>query len=132
MRHRSSATSLPRLRKVWSPVGLLEIEWRGARVIVAPWVGLRFSAIALLLMALLAGTSEWLLGRECREDRVNCPQADEINKAVNYASAERHRSTFTSPVWSSKGLPLPPRDPSRRRIVVVGDSYVYGDGHANI
>lgn len=51
---------------------------------------------------------------------------------INRLMAQRNRATPQDPVWHSALLPDPANLPRRKRILVIGDSYVWGHGCINV
>lgn len=113
-------------------LGFLDLDRNGRRFIIIPWVALRYFGISLLLLLILAFAAELLLWRECSLNAINCPKVTDLNQFTNLTAADRHPSSMTSPLWVSPGVPFPPASPGRKRILVVGDSFVYGDGFRDI
>ncbi|CAN5425726.1 hypothetical protein BH10CYA1_BH10CYA1_03090 [soil metagenome] len=44
----------------------------------------------------------------------------------------RNRATERLPLWSSDGFPVSEKCPKAKRILIMGDSLVWGNGHANL
>lgn len=55
----------------------------------------------------------------------------ENDKLLRYMSM-RNRADNNCPVWRSDLFPVTPKKPKSKRILVMGDSYVWGDGYSNM
>jgi hypothetical protein len=44
----------------------------------------------------------------------------------------RNLATEDQPIWRSKGFPVSPTSPKSKRILVMGDSFVWGSGYADL
>ncbi len=54
------------------------------------------------------------------------------NATINENNYKKNLANYDNWIWRSKGIPEPgPKQPGMKRILVIGDSYVWGDGSAN-
>ena len=76
-------------------------------------------------------------------DRVMIPAAQHLgqlqskewveeNQLLNRHTSKKNRATQDHPVWRSAAIPVTEAKRRPRRILVMGDSFVWGDGMANV
>jgi hypothetical protein len=54
------------------------------------------------------------------------------NQHINQMDEAKVEATLSDPVWRSKGFPSVPKEEGQERILVLGDSFVWGNGYANM
>src|SRR5581483_4422622 len=93
----------------------------------------------LRALLLLAATFGILAGI----DRIILPKLEDLylfdgpawrlyDKRVTQSSEAKILFNNRLQMWHSRLMPLPATSSKRRRILVLGDSFVWGDGYANI
>jgi hypothetical protein len=98
---------------------------------VAPLLGLKYLATLLACIAGLIAILELRLGTLAAEWRVVSDEWQVENEDINRMNLAKVKSKMGDPLWRSDGMPWPERKPDLRRILVVGDSFVWGDGNLN-
>ncbi|HEY9677511.1 MAG TPA: SGNH/GDSL hydrolase family protein [Drouetiella sp.] len=56
----------------------------------------------------------------------------EDNSRINLEMGRRNRASDQDPIWQSEGWPVAEKCPVSKRIMVMGDSFVWGTGYANM
>jgi len=88
-------------------------------LLVVPIVALLIIAVLFLLDRQLSGhvaTKEWVVE----------------NENINLNNYEKILSSFDQPLFKTNAYTAPQPSDTRKRILIVGDSYIWGDGHTNI
>lgn len=98
---------------------------------ILPWLAVKYLGILLACLAALIALIEYRLMPLAREGRVVSGDWQGENAAINRMNAAKVKADRNDPVWRSEGIPPPGAKDSKRRILVVGDSFVWGDGYAN-
>jgi lysophospholipase L1-like esterase len=107
------------------------VKLGGAARPILPWIAVKYFAILLACVAVLIGVVEFRLSRLAQAGRVNSQDWQNENAAINRMNAAKIKADARDPVWRSEGMPLPAAKDGKRRILVIGDSFVWGDGYAN-
>ena len=96
-------------------------------------VALRYMlvSLAVLLVVLFAVDALVIPAMEDQGKIVSIGWKAENEKLLHFMSA-RNRADNSCPVWRSDLFPVTPKKPKSKRILVMGDSYVWGDGYANL
>lgn len=98
---------------------------------VLPWIGVRYFAIFLACLVSLVGILEvglWILGQE---GRVVSGEWQLENESINAMNRAKVKSRPDDPLWRSDGIPVSGPGKQKQRILVVGDSFTWGDGYLN-
>ena len=111
---------------------LLRIPVSKHHLVVLPWRALRSAAvIATVLLLALLGIDRYAIPALERRLVLCAPEWRVENDTLN---ANRERSNLCGRdadwTWTSSGLPVEPIEETHR-ILLMGDSFVWGDGYAN-
>ena len=98
---------------------------------IVPWIAVKYCAIAVACAILFIGIVEWRLTELARAGRVASNPWHAENERITRMNYAKVKQTGTDPLWRSAGLPVPEVKKNRRRILVIGDSFIWGDGYAN-
>lgn len=104
------------------------------RIAILPLYALKclFIACALLLGGLVI-TDRYFIAEKEKSGEIETQEWFQENKTLNENNLLKNNSHADNPVWRSAGFPVnPEKPPGKKRILVMGDSYVWGDGSANM
>jgi hypothetical protein len=110
---------------------LFRINIKGKIYVFFPLVALYYFTI-FISMAFL---SLFMLDRfilpslETHSLVVSSPKWEQENLLIHYHNSRKIKA---SPIWQSEGHPVLPQKTTSRRILIMGDSFVWGDGYANM
>lgn len=133
----SDTTGLLRVsqRKITDPGHFCAaVAWAGKaprRYPIVPFLAVRY--FGYLLLALVAGIALTEAGLRYLASQGTVVSADWVaeNAAINLLNSQKVLSSPEDPVWQSRGIPLAARQMGISRILVIGDSFVWGDGYLN-
>ncbi len=118
-----------------------KVRVAGSEVLILPLQGIKYFAIsmALFLGGLVAIETQFLPRLET-ENRIISPDwvrenriIDQNNYSKNLARGQVNQKPADGNwLWRSTGFPVTEQATKSRRILVIGDSYVWGDGYANM
>lgn len=117
-----------------NPAYCRALHWvriKGAPHPILPWVACKYLLIVLACLAALVAIVEYRLAGLARQGRIVSGNWQAENEAINRMNFAKTKADRNNPVWHSEGIPLPGPKNGRHRILVVGDSFVWGDGYAN-
>jgi lysophospholipase L1-like esterase len=104
----------------------------GAARPILPTVALRYLLVLLGCFAVLIGVLELRLAALASEGRIVSEEWQSENHAIDQMNRVKLQAvTDEDPRWRSQGMPWPETRGYRRRLLVVGDSFVWGDGNDN-
>lgn len=114
--------------------GLAEVSLgRNRSLVLLPRIALIYFLISLLLLAGVGiGVDRLLLPAMAASGAVVSEEWKETNRRLQQDMFRRNLATVRFPVWHSRGFPLPDDARNQPRILVMGDSFVWGDGYANM
>jgi hypothetical protein len=99
---------------------------------VLPWISAVYFLIFLGCLLAFVMIVEFRLSMLAAEGRVVSDEWQVENQAINRMNfAKVKSSTDHDPFWRSDGIPDPGPKGRKQRILVVGDSFVWGDGYLN-
>ena len=98
---------------------------------ILPFIALRYFAYALLVLAAGLALTEGALRFLATQRSVVSNDWAAENDAINKMNYQKVLGSATDPVWRSTGIAVGPRSPGIGRILVIGDSFVWGDGYLN-
>jgi hypothetical protein len=99
---------------------------------IVPVRSLLALATIVLGLALVAILVEGQLTSKAAEGLVNVPTWVDHNRVLTKENYAKVQNSLESPVMRTIGYTPPDPVPDRRRILVIGDSYIWGDGHSNL
>ncbi len=104
----------------------------GSRFVpVVPLIALRYFGYALLFLAAGIGITEGALRYLAGQGSVVSIDWVGENDSINKMNNRKVLNSAEHPIWRSAGIAPGPPTPGRRRILVIGDSFVWGDGYLN-
>jgi lysophospholipase L1-like esterase len=103
----------------------------GARRPILPAMAVKYLLILLACVLAVAALVEARLRLLASHGEVASFDWQVENENIARMNAEKVLSTFEDPLWRSAGMPLHPKAAGVRRILVIGDSFVWGDGSVN-
>jgi lysophospholipase L1-like esterase len=105
----------------------------GARDLpVFPWLAVKYFLYFVLTVVAIMGATELWLSRLSVKRVVVSNEWTLENSRINAMNGEKvAAATPRDPVWRSRGIPPPPPNGAKYRILILGDSFVWGDGYAN-
>lgn len=107
-------------------------KFKGNLFPIFPLRSIKFIFYGALLFFILLHFTDWGMEKACHKGLLNCPDWVKEEKTRSWMALRRFQSDFQNPIWQSKGIPLLPKSPEKKRILIIGDSFVYGSGHVNI
>lgn len=98
---------------------------------IAPLLAWRY--LAYILLAILSGLmiSEGVLRYATSQRLVVSSGWIDENAAIVTMGMQKNLASPADPIWRSTGMPFTPNAPGLKRILVLGDSFVWGDGYLN-
>lgn len=105
---------------------------RELRIPLLPFRGFAWllGALVVLLVGLLL--SEWMLAESARRGKLNSREWQREDALILRNSIAKIQTNPELMPWNTRAMTPPARTPERQRILVVGDSFVWGDGLANL
>ncbi len=88
-------------------------------------------SILIVILTLLVLDRVLLPGLESRGE-LGSAMWKEHNERVVEMMGQRNHATDENPLWKSHMFPVSEEKAGKHRILVIGDSYVWGDGQANL
>lgn len=104
---------------------------RWGKLPLAPLIALRYFGYLVLILAVGLALTEGLLRYLSTQRSVVSADWTIENDAINKMNQSKVAGSMSDPIWRSAGILVGPRIPEVRRILVVGDSFVWGDGYLN-
>ena len=99
---------------------------------IFPIRSIKFLFFGIVLLFILLQLTDWRIEKSCHNGLLNYPDWVTEDKTRTWMAQRHFQSDFDNPLWNSKGIPLLPKSPGKKRILIIGDSFVYGSGHINI
>lgn len=125
-------------RDVPRPMALARLRLHGVTLLVAPVRAFLYLLASFAFIALCASLLEWWVipwfearGRLAAQWYEEDSRINKNNEEKNLGSWAASRSDVL-PVWTSKGFPVSKEKTRKKRILVMGDSFVWGDGYPNM
>jgi hypothetical protein len=99
---------------------------------IAPLRGFIMLAALAAALAVVAVLVDWELGKLSRKGTITSRDWVAENKNINAENYRKIAASQANPLFRSVGYHPPPPAPGRKRILVIGDSFIWGDGYTNI
>lgn len=100
-----------------------------------PILPLRGAKVLLYMIgaiAVIAFLVDWRLASLATDGRVNLQEWVIDNQTIKLENHSKIQNNITSPIFRSLGYAPPQPSKDRKRILVIGDSFIWGDGLTNI
>lgn len=111
----------------------MEIPFRALKISVLPFQGLRnFALSCLVLFAALTILERIVIPHLEDQRKLGAFSWQSENIRINRDNYHKNKATPESIVWRSDGFPVSEEKSQAKRILVIGDSFVWGDGYANL
>lgn len=106
---------------------------RKTKFVIFPMQALLYFACSLLVVVLVLTCIDrlFLPDLERREEIGSQPLRDDDTRIFKFIT-QRNVATSDNPVWRSSNFPVSEDAHGKRRILVIGDSFVWGDGISNL
>lgn len=93
----------------------------------------KFFAASLVIVAGVAALLDrWIIPAMENSGQLESYLWNDENHRINHFVYLRNQARKDNPVWRSQLLPVAEAHPGKKRILVMGDSFVWGDGYSNI
>ena len=100
---------------------------------ILPSISVRFFLIGLACLVALILIAEWRLAGLATQGRITSDPWQAENDRINTMNQAKIQSSLPDdPLWRSAGIPSPLLPADKPRILVLGDSFVWGDGYLNV
>lgn len=117
----------------YGPKGLCTFKLLGSKIVILPWLSIKYLAISIIILfASVIIFNKALLPVAVAQGNLVSTDWQEENNRINKNMYKKNLATIEFPVWHSKGIPLPAETSENKRILLMGDSFVWGDGYANV
>ena len=108
------------------------IRFRGNDFPVLPWIAVKYLAVAVCCLTAFIAIVEWQLRIVSEQGRVASDPWQRENVRINRMNAAKVKAVPENPFWRSAGIsPGSTKASGKSRILVIGDSFVWGDGYVN-
>lgn len=101
-----------------------------------PILPLRSIAGLFCSLSVMAGTAlavdRWILPAAEKLGEIASAEWAVQNQIINRNNFKKNLAKVSQPIWRSAGFPVAEQKHTSRRILVMGDSFVWGDGYANM
>lgn len=100
-----------------------------------PLLPLRSFGFLLLLLAMLSAVcvmADRYLAHFAASGKIEVESWRTDNSLFNRENYKKIQNTSRNPIFRSSGIVPPVRQPGRQRLLVVGDSFIWGDGLSNL
>lgn len=98
---------------------------------LVPYIALRYLGYFVLALVLGLALTEGVLRYLASQRTLVSVDWVAENAAINHMNSDKVLASAEDPVWNSRGIPLTSRRAGVSRILVLGDSFVWGDGYLN-
>lgn len=107
------------------------IDFRGRRYPVLPREVAPLLLVPIALLVIVLAVLEWRLSSLATRGEIAGSAWQSEDRVINELNIIKIKQRGAERRWISEGIPWPEPDPSRKRLVVVGDSFVWGSGNLN-
>ena len=107
------------------------IDFRGRRYPVLPREVAPLLLVPIALLFIVLGVLEWRLGLLAARGEIVGSAWQKEDRVINELNTIKIKQRGAERRWISEGIPWPRPDHSRKRLIVVGDSFVWGSGNLN-
>ena len=99
---------------------------------ILPFRGLGILSALVVLLGGVAGVVDIMLGNLVSQGDSNAAAWSSENTIINSQNYKKILNSQSDPIFRSVGFAAPKIDRGRKRILIIGDSFIWGDGHTNI
>ena len=99
---------------------------------ILPFRGLGILSALVVLLGVVAGVVDIMLGNLVSQGDSNAAAWSSENTIINSQNYKKILNSQSDPIFRSVGFAAPKIDRGRKRILIIGDSFIWGDGHTNI
>lgn len=115
------------------PRGLFHADILGNKFVILPWLSLKYLVISIIILFCAAFIfNKAIIPVAIAQGKLVTSDWKTENHLINKNNFKKNLATKELPIWHSAGLPLPEAKAHGKRILVMGDSFVWGDGYANV
>ncbi len=111
---------------------LLWIRFRGRACPVLPLRSLAYIGVVVLIGLAVCSIMELALKVLERKEVIRTSKWDEEDQRILANDREKVLATEKDPVWRSMGFSVDDDKAGRKRVLVVGDSFIWGHGYVNL
>jgi lysophospholipase L1-like esterase len=119
----------PRIARYCSALFWIRTGSRGVPVL--PWIAVRYFVVFFACVGALVAIVEFQLRIFATEGQVSSQEWRMEDESISRMNSAKIMSDTSDPVWRSVGIPAPGEKGRKKRILVIGDSFVWGAGHTN-
>ena len=101
----------------------------GRQIPILPRLSILYFLVFIVLLLISTCALEWRLAALSDRGLLNSQAWKVANQLLYKLDQRKVHSTYENPLWFSDGIPF--HDSGKRRILVIGDSFVWGDGSLN-
>ena len=108
------------------------IKFRKSQYPLLPAITLGYVGAIFLCSLIGLWVTEYYLARLETQGEIKTESWIREHRNINAMNWKKIQFPGKVPIWNSKGAPYFPKKKAAKRILIVGDSFVWGDGYANM